>query len=390
MARHGENIRKRTDGRWEGRYKVFDANKGKYIYRSIYGGSYRETKEKLSAARLCAAGCNTEKKAPVSKEESGKWESMNSGGSTTLFSQAAGEWLTELSGSRKYSTYIKYDTVYRAHLAGIVGACRLSSDMAQEMQEKIFDHLSEDELSESLQKSVVCVANQIFSFANKHYQADVPLLECIPGKKRKKSIETFSMAEQAILIDCIYGRADKFMAAVLLCLHTGLRLGELCALRWTDIDFHDKTLTVNQTVQRIALPGHKTKTILSESNPKSESSKRTIPLTEELLEILSQLKGEQSYVFGGKKPLEPRTMQYRFKKFLEKAGIDNRTFHALRHTFATNCVENGMDVKALSEILGHSDVKITLNRYVHPTMDSKRKQIGALSDFYGQIRGRAS
>ena len=81
-------------------------------------------------------------------------------------------------------------------------------------------------------------------------------------------------------------------------------------------------------------------------------------------------------------------MQYRFKKILREAGIEDINFHALRHTFATNCVENGMDVKSLSEILGHSDVKITLNRYVHPTMDSKRRQIGELSGFYGRIRGQ--
>lgn len=180
------------------------------------------------------------------------------------------------------------------------------------------------------------------------------------------------------------------MSAVLLCLYAGLRIGELCALRWSDIDFDGKTLTVKRTVQRIVVPGHMTKTILLETDPKSESSRRTIPLASELLEILSRFKGEQRYVFGEEKPLDPRTMQNRFKKILKEAGIDGRTFHTLRHTFATNCVENGMDVKTLSEILGHSDVKTTLNRYVHPTMDSKRKQIGALSDFYGQICGRVA
>lgn len=93
-------------------------------------------------------------------------------------------------------------------------------------------------------------------------------------------------------------------------------------------------------------------------------------------------------MFGGNKSLEPRTMQYRFQKILNDAGIDGRNFHILRHTYATNCVESGMDVKALSAILGHSDVKITLNRYVHPTMDSKRRQMRRLPDFYGQIRGQ--
>ena len=185
----------------------------------------------------------------------------------------------------------------------------------------------------------------------------------------------------------IYDGMDSFKIALLLCLYTGLRLGELCALKWADLDFKNMSITVNGTVQRIAVQDHLTKTILLEAAPKSESSRRTIPLTAEISELLARLKKDSPYVFGGIKPLEPRTMQYRYKKLLRETGVDERNFHILRHTFATNCIENGMDVKTLSEILGHSDVKITLNRYVHPTMDSKRKQLGLLPDFYGQILG---
>lgn len=388
MARHGENIRKRADGRWEGRYKVFDEAMGKSIYRSVYGRDYGETKEKLSMAKLALA-CRGMMKRPGEQAEGGRESAAGSRGAV-LFSQAAGEWLGELSGRRKYSTYIKYDAVYRTHLAGAVGSCPLCAGMARELEEKIFDHLWRAELSESMQKSVVCVANQILSFANRHYLCGVPLLERAPAKMKKRAVETFSRAEQAMLLERIYGRMDRFRAGVLLCLYAGLRLGELCALRWEDIDFPDKTLTVSRTVQRIAAPDHRTNTVLLETNPKSESSRRTIPLAGELLGILSRFKRDQPYVFGGEKPLEPRTMQYRFKRLLEEAKIQGRTFHALRHTFATNCVENGMDVKALSELLGHSDVKITLNRYVHPTMESKRKQLGALSEFYGQIYGRVA
>lgn len=388
MARHGENIRKRIDGRWEGRYKVFDENRGEYIYRSVYGRNYEEAKEKLSNARFSLACQGMEKKTAM-EAESGSEKSTDGNGDKVLFSQVGGEWLLEVNRRRKYSTYIKYDAIYRTHLADVIGLYRLSSGVTQELQEKIFDHLSRAGLSESLQKSVICVANQILTFANRHYQAGIQLLER-PAAKAKKSAVTFSRAEQALLLDCIYRQMDKFKAAVLLCLYTGLRLGELCALQWTDIDFEGKTLTVNRTVQRIAAPGRLTKTILLETTPKSESSHRTIPLTSELLEILSELKGKQPYVFGGKKPLEPRTMQYHFKKILKEAGIKGRSFHTLRHTFSTNCMENNMDVKALSELLGHSDVRITLNLYVHPTMDSKRKQIGTLSDFYGQICGRAA
>lgn len=393
MARHGENIRKRIDGRWEGRYKVFDENKGKYVYRSIYGKDYRETKEKLFMARICPACYGKEKKTTTAKVENGSQGSqkcIDGKRSVILFSQVAKEWLAELSGRRKVSTYIKYDTVYRTHLSSTIGSCQLTADMAKELQEKIFDHLSEKGLSESLQKSTICVVNQILAFANRNYLAGVPLLEHSPAKEKKKTVGTFSRAEQAVLLDCIYGRMDKFMAAVLLCLYTGLRIGELCALQWTDIDFNGKTLMVNRTVQRISMPGCMTKTILMETNPKSESSRRMIPLTSESLKILSQHKKEQPYIFGGEKPLDPRTMQYRFKKILKETGIANKTFHTLRHTFATNCVENHMDAKVLSELLGHSDVKLTLNRYVHPTMDSKRKQIRALSNFYGQIYGQVS
>ena len=189
-------------------------------------------------------------------------------------------------------------------------------------------------------------------------------------------------------MDCVTSAGAK--AAILLCLFTGMRLGELCALKWSDIDCKNRTVTVNRTVQRISATGHISKTILMETSPKSESSKRTIPLTDPVLERLRKLKGDKPYIFGEDKPLDPRTMQQRFKRLLKEAGVDDRNFHTLRHVFATNCIENGMDVKALSEILGHADVKITLNRYVHPTMDTKRQQLGILSDYYGQICGQVA
>lgn len=378
MGRHGENIRKRKDGRWEGRYKAFDQKKGKNIYRSVYGRSYEEVKEKLSKARLGLL-CHPEENRTQDTEDS-----------PILFSQAAREWLEEVADKRKYSTYIKYSTVYQTHLAESLGSCRLSSAAVSEFQAKVSAYLSKKTESESLRKSICCIVNQILKFANKQYGLCIPLLENPPVKIKKKAVWTLSRAEQARLFHYIYNRTDKSAVAVLLCLYTGLRLGELCALRWVDLDLENRTLTVNKTVQRVAAQGYMTKTILMETGPKSESSERTIPLTAEIAELLAQFKENSSYVFGGEKPLDPRTMQYRFKKILKAAEINDRNFHLLRHTFATNCVENRMDVKTLSEILGHSDVKITLNRYVHPTMESKRKQLGTLPDFYGQICGQAA
>ena len=392
MGRHGENIRKRKDGRWEGRYKVFDEQKGRNIYRSVYGRAYGEVKEKLTAAKLEVSHQKIEKWETEQQEaEEQKVKSADTpvDAAEVLFSQAAGEWLEEIGAKRKYSTYVKYNTVYQTHLAPRIGACPISA-AAREIQEKIFDHLSEMNLSESLRKSICCITNQILTFVNQKYFLSLPLLERSAVKPQKKTVWALSSEEQSKLLHCIYQGMDRFKIAVLLCLYTGMRLGEVCALQWTDIDRKGMTLTVNRTVQRIAVKGFSTRTVLMETDPKSESSRRTIPLTEEMMELLASLTDCQTYVFGGKKPLEPRTMQYQFKKILKMAGIEERNFHLLRHTFATNCVENNMDVKALSEILGHSDVKITLNRYVHPTMDSKRKQLGTLLDFYGQICGQVA
>lgn len=372
MARHGENIRKRKDGRWEARYPVFDPNKNRNVYRSVYGNSYA-AKEKRTAAM---------------------WKAENPADSVPCtavpFSRAAEEWLQETADKRKRSTYLKYRNIYRIHLEGIIGACLLSDAPKRDIPDKIYDHLSREGLSESICRSICCTARQILAYAEEKYSVCIPRIKLPESGQRTRRQKTFSRADQSRLLTAIRGKSDQFSAAVLLDLYTGMRLGELCALKWEDIDYENRTVTVNRTVQRLAVNGHATKTILMESDPKSESSRRTIPLTASVLERLWVLKEDKPYVFGGEKPQDPRTMQYRFKKLLKEAQVDDRNFHTLRHVFATNCIENGMDAKTLSEILGHSDVKITLNRYVHPTMETKREQMDMLSDFYGRICGQAA
>lgn len=386
MARYGENIRKRADGRWEARYKDYDMEKNRVVYRSVYGATYNEAKEKKFSALQAL------RQSAGEKEQDGqrKAQKRDRQPEVVQFLQVAEEWLETVQNKCKHSTYIKYKTIYKIYLESNIGLCKLSDIMNQELREKISDHLSVNNLSESIQKSICCVMNQILAFANRKYSVCIPVLKLPSVKAAKKPIVVLSQAEQIRLFACFDNQPDRSRAAIQFCLYTGMRLGELCALKWTDFDFKSMTVTVGRTVQRIAVNGYTTKTSLQETAPKSESSKRTIPLTNEIIRLLESFNKEEPYVFGGSKPLEPRTMQYQFKKILSAADIESRHFHILRHTFATNCVENGMDVKVLSEILGHSDVKITLNRYVHPTMDSKRKQIGRLSGFYGQICGQVA
>lgn len=162
--------------------------------------------------------------------------------------------------------------------------------------------------------------------------------------------------------------------------------GEICALKWSDIDMEQMLLRVNRTVQRIEMKTGRTKTALLETEPKSAFSLREIPIPQNLIDLLAPFKREGTeYVLCAGKPMEPRTYQNHFKAYLREIGGSDYNFHTLRHTFATNCIDSGMDIKSLSEILGHSDVQITLNRYVHPTMDTKRKHMNALSASYSRF-----
>ena len=165
--------------------------------------------------------------------------------------------------------------------------------------------------------------------------------------------------------------------SVLLCLFTGLRVGELCGLKWSDIDFQNGTVSVCRTVQRINKHG---KSEVAIGSPKSKSSVRIVPIPDFLLAILkAKRKGDDCYIITGtSKPTEPRTMQNRFKSILKTCGIRNVNFHLLRHTYATICIENGFDPKTLSELLGHADASITLNRYVHSSMLMKKNYVSRL------------
>lgn len=170
---------------------------------------------------------------------------------------------------------------------------------------------------------------------------------------------------------------------LLLCMFTGLRLGEICALTWSDISFSEQTICVRRTMQRVQTKDdsqRKTKVVIT--SPKSGNSVRRIPVPRELMKVLhAYRKGRKGFVLTGKEDayVEPRAMERHLDKVLKQLGMEHVNFHALRHTFATRCIEMDFDAKSLSEILGHADVNITLNRYVHPTMELKRDNMQKLS-----------
>lgn len=202
------------------------------------------------------------------------------------------------------------------------------------------------------------------------------------GKAKEKSL--LGKTEQTTLNNYLTSNPNASNVGILLSATTGIRIGELCALKWGNIDLEKRTLTIKNTVQRIKSIDGSTATKLIITLPKSNSSVRKIPLPDFIIPILRNLKGNNDYYIlsGTRAIIEPRTMQYRFKHILSDLNLPNVSFHSLRHGFATTCIALGFDVKTLSEILGHSSVEITLNRYVHSSMERKAEFMKLLSSVF--------
>lgn len=369
MPKTGSNIRKRADGRWEGRYKC-PSHEKIFKMRSVYGKTYREVKEKME--RLIMEQNKGTRRAD---------EKLS--GSFLTFGEVSVEWLSAVEGTRKYSTCVKYRGICEKHLKALegTGMDEISNEL---LNEKIFQN-RESIYTQNLKHTVTQMVNQVIRFGNETHGYRISMLANHGRREKERKIKTISRADQAALLRYLSTDTDSSKAGVLLCHATGMRLGEVCSLKWEDIDFDQRIIHMNRTVQRIIAAREDTKTALLESSPKSESSVREIPASDYIMQILGGMERTGEYVIRGRTPLEPRTYENRFRRYAKEAGISAYSFHALRHTFATNCIENGMDAKTLSDILGHSNVQITLNRYVHPTMENKRSQMGKMDRYYSDI-----
>ena len=206
-------------------------------------------------------------------------------------------------------------------------------------------------------------------------------------KTETKEVQVFSMAEQRQIEAAVYRTADTRALGIVLCFYTGIRLGELCALRWSDIDLEAGTMNICRTVSRTRCfePGGP-KTMLLVGSPKSRKSARKIPLPAFLLQLIQEQwrsVPDHCYVVSGKDvPIDPRSYEKIYKNVLSLAGVKERKFHAIRHTFATRALELGVDIKTISEILGHSGVSVTLNIYAHSMLEQKKKAIDKFNQMH--------
>lgn len=371
----GNNIYLRKDGRWEGRLRIGTVN-GKTIFSYIYAASYEEAVDKLS--RLTS-------KQP----ETDFHQTKNS------FQNIANEWMALQRVRLKPSSISSYTNILNSYLIPRFGDRDISDIRRSEFIAFVYGLLESREsvkkgLSTSTVNTILTVSKGILRYAAREKELIVADICGIPLKKTRGEPSFLSETEQSTLLCWLYKHLSPCNLGILLSLCTGIRLGELCALKWKDIAKEDQSVMIYQTMQRIQCKDKKRTKVVVQS-PKSASAIRTIPVTEELAALLTNnRKEDEAYLLTGKTEcyLEPRTLQRRFKKVLKESGIDDINFHALRHTFATRGIEAGFDPKTLSSLLGHATVSITLNRYVHPTMEQKQRNMNLLSGLLAVRRYR--
>lgn len=363
MARRGENIYKRKDGRWEGRYKNGFKPDGRVRYSSVYAHSYKNVRELLDEKRRHSdEGVNCR---------------------TVTINELFELWFEAIRFKVKESTYANYLMKYEKHIFPFMGRVaydHLTPDLLNcFISTKIQSGLSARYVADiaGVLRSVCRFAHNRFGFMDRSGLISIP--KCTSNEKK-----LLSGTEQSILNSYLLKEKTYLNVGILLAAATGIRLGELCSLKWADIDPLSGTVFVGHTLQRIRNCDSGSATKLVITSPKSNSSVRKIPLPVFVITILEKLRKDDDYFIlsACEKPLEPRTVQYAFKKILRINGLPDVSFHSLRHTFATNCIALGFDAKTLSELLGHSSVTITLNRYVHSSMERKAKCMEKVSGMF--------
>ena len=364
MARRGENIYKRKDKRWEGRYiKGYDP-KGKARLGYVYAKTYREVREKLTAAKQTGF-----RETAANRKD---------------FASFCDEWLVLSRNRVKESTYVKYYNTVHRHIKPNLG-CYLAHNLNTILIEEFSNALLTDGLSPKTVRDILAVLKAVLRHCRRQIGPGFPDVEVIYPKEHKKDMRVLTLEEQQRLVRYLLTDMDRVKFGVLLALLTGMRIGEVCALKWKDISVEERVIHVSATMQRLqTLDGSSdTKTKVKVGEAKSYTSNRIIPLNESTAALCKKMQvcNANAYVLTGDPVcfIEPRVVQYRLAKYTDACHLKDVHFHSLRHTFATRCVEVGFEIKSLSEILGHASAKITLDRYVHSSLELKRANMDKLA-----------
>lgn len=295
-----------------------------------------------------------------------------------LYKNYLKSWLSEQKIYLKYSTYTNYYNIIHSQVIPNIGDYEidiLNDDILQQFILNQLDHGRIDGkggISQKYAKDIITILKLTLK-----RKIEIQLPYAAP-----QEIEIFDKQNQIKLVNYLQSQITNKNFGILLAIYTGIRIGELCALKWGDINFNAQLLHINKTMIRTYTREDGSK--LNITPPKTRSSIRSIPLSQIIMHYANLLKGEDDeYIITGKvQYTEPNKYRLYYNRLLKSLDIPHLKFHSLRHTFATRCIECGCDYKSLSELLGHSNVSITMNLYIHPQMELKRKCVELLAEYY--------
>lgn len=278
----------------------------------------------------------------------------------------------------KRSSYSAYILLIENHLLPAFG--NMLNVKEVDIQSFVFQKLGEG-LSHKTIKDILIVLKMILKFGAKNKFIEYEQFDIqFPTEREKQGIEVLSKVNQKKIMNYVQENFTFRNLGIYICLSAGIRIGEICALTWDDIDTENGVIYIRKTIQRIYIVenGYRHTELILDT-PKTKNSIRDIPMNKDLLKILKPIRKIVNNTFfvltNDIKPTEPRTYRNYYKKLLLGLGIPELKFHGLRHSFATRCIESNCDYKTVSVILGHSNISTTLNLYVHPNMDQKKKCI---------------
>lgn len=293
-------------------------------------------------------------------------------------SEIVSVWKTDKRQYVKKSSFSAYSLLIENHLLPTFGDKQNIEE--SDVQAFVFQKL-EQGLSHKTIKDILIVLKMIMKFGAKNKWLDyTPFDIQFPTEREKHSIEVLNRIDQKKIMNYIQEHFTFRNLGVYICLSAGMRIGEVCALTWDDIDTDNGIIRINRTIQRIyVIEEGNRKTELILDTPKTKNSIREIPISKDLLKILKPFKKIVNASFfvltNDSKPTEPRTYRSYYKNFMKELKMPELKFHGLRHSFATRCIESNCDYKTVSVLLGHSNISTTLNLYVHPNMEQKKKAI---------------
>ena len=298
------------------------------------------------------------------------------------FSKIVALWKEDKKQYVKRSTFAAYTLLIENHILPSFGEMALVEE--QDVQTFVFRKLNEG-LSHKTIKDILIVLKMILRFGAKNQMTAYRQIDIkFPTERDKHSIDILNRSHQKQIMEYIRLHFTFKNLGIYICLSAGMRIGEICALTWDDLDVENGIIHVRKTIQRIyVIEEHRKYTEVILDTPKTKNSIREIPMTKNLLKMIRPIKkivnGNFYVLTNEPKPTEPRTYRNYYKQFMQSLGLPLMKFHGLRHSFATRCIESKCDYKTVSVLLGHSNTSTTLNLYVHPNLEQKKRCMEQMS-----------